>query len=192
MIDPIEKFNRWWDLAKVNSPLKQKNAICLSTINQSGYPSARFVDLKKASNEGFIFCSYLNAKKGYEISENPNVALTAWWDHCGFQIRVTGMAQLLSNSENDKYWSTRAHKAQLTTSVSNQSQLLDNEEGLIEKFLSLEKEFQGKKIPRPANWGGYQVNPISIEFLTFRESRLHLRELFELKENEWCQCLLQP
>lgn len=189
---PLEKFNCWWNTAKNNSPLKQKNAICLSTIDNSGYPNARFIDLKKADDKGFIFCSYLDSKKGHEINNNSNVALTAWWDHCGFQIRITGTARLLPDSENDKYWLTRTHAAQLTTSISNQSQLLDDEESLTKRFHILEKELQNKEIPRPKNWGVYQVTPISIEFLTFRENRLHLREFFELTENKWSQCLLQP
>ncbi|WP_257721302.1 pyridoxine/pyridoxamine 5'-phosphate oxidase [Piscirickettsia salmonis] len=192
MVDPIEKFNLWWNISKSDSPLKLKSAICLSTIDRLGRPSARFVDLKKADHNGFVFCSYLTSNKGHEISNNPNVALTAWWDHCGLQIRITGIANLLSVSENDKYWLTRARKAKITTSLSQQSQPLNDEQILIDQFHILEKKFHNEKVPRPKNWGGYQVKPTSIEFLTFKENRLHLREFFQLKETVWSRCLLQP
>ncbi|WP_223229869.1 pyridoxine 5'-phosphate oxidase C-terminal domain-containing protein [Pseudoalteromonas piscicida] len=47
-------------------------------------------------------------------------------------------------------------------------------------------------MPRPKNWGGYCINPISIEFLTFAKTRLHLRESFERNGGQWKKQWLQP
>ncbi|APS43776.1 hypothetical protein AVI51_11580 [Piscirickettsia salmonis] len=63
--------------------------------------------------------------------------------------------------------------------MSQQSQPLNDEQILIDQFHILEKKFHNEKVPRPKNWGGYQVKPTSIEFLTFKENRLHLREFFQ-------------
>ena len=192
MIDPIEKFKGWWALATENSPLKHKNAICVSTVDANSCPNARFVDLKSVNESGFIFCSYYDSDKGREISNNANVALTIWWDHVGYQVRVVGRASRILDQEADKHWKSRSADAQLTTSLSDQSKILSSSGYLQNKLESARSQLDGKPIPRPENWGGYIVAPNKIEFLTFREDRLHLRELFIWKSTEWDAQLLQP
>lgn len=55
-------------------------------------------------------------------------------------------------------------------------------------------ETTGGPVEKPARWGGYRVIPISIEFLTFRENRMHLREYYYRKDKltVWKKTLLQP
>jgi len=190
--NPIQQFNDWWNVAKSDSPLKQKSAVCISTINADGFPNGRFVDLKSADESGFVFCTDVNSAKGNEIRTNPKVALTVWWDHVGFQVRVIGTAKALSKSEAEKYWGRRSREAQLTTLASNQSQQLNNKGHLIEKLNKLKHEFKDRDIPKPKEWSGYLIQPVSIEFLNFKENRLHIRELFEHKDGEWVKGLLQP
>ena len=42
-------------------------------------------------------------------------------------------------------------------------------------------EFENKEIPRPKNWGGFLVKPISVEFWQGRPNRLHDRIRFQLQ-----------
>jgi pyridoxamine 5'-phosphate oxidase len=49
----------------------------------------------------------------------------------------------------------------------------------------IEKRFEGKDVPIPDFWGGYQCKPISFEFWQGRENRLHDRFLYKKKENSW-------
>ena len=70
--NPFELFNNWFDLAnetEVNDP----NAMTLSTI-LNNHPSSRVVLLKSHSEEGFVFYTNSNSKKGKSISENNNIA----------------------------------------------------------------------------------------------------------------------
>jgi len=192
MTDPIEKFKGWWNEALLSSPLKHKNAICVSTVDLDGCPNARFVDLKAVEEAGFTFCSYYDSAKGREISINSKVALTIWWDHVGYQVRVVGRAVKLSEHEADKHWNGRSAEAQLTTSVSEQSKILKSVEDLQKAVESARLKLGGNIIRRPENWGGYLVVPDKIEFLTFRDDRLHLREQFTRKPQAWVARLLQP
>lgn len=192
MESPIIKFKNWWQEALADSPLQQKSAVCVSTINENGFPTGRFVDLKAVSENGFVFCTYFDSAKGEHIAHNSKAAMTLWWDHVGYQIRVVGTAEVITAAEADGFWQTRSRSAQLTTTAFDQSERLDSEDGLEKRLQEVSSKLAGQTIPKPGNWGGYCINPVSIEFLTFRESRLHLRELFEHKGNVWIKQLLQP
>jgi pyridoxamine 5'-phosphate oxidase len=192
MENPFEKFNELWRSALLNSPLHQKSAACISTVDSNGYPSGRFVDLKAVNNLGFTFCTSLNSAKGQNIDENSKVALTLWWDHIGCQVRVVGIAQTIGEQESLNYWKTRSKEAQLTTIAFEQSQPLVNEEELKTRIEATTEQYINSDVPKPSEWGGYCIRPQSIEFLTFRESRLHLRELYTMNENVWIKSLLQP
>jgi pyridoxamine 5'-phosphate oxidase len=192
MENPLEKFNLWWTEALLTSPLKQKNAVCISTIDSNGYPAGRFVDLKEVNQEGFIFCTHLNSAKGQHINENSKVAMTLWWDHVGYQVRVVGVAHVLEEGEAVTYWKTRSKDAQLATAAFEQSQPLMSEHDLESRVEAISNQHINSDIPKPDTWGGYCVKPRSIEFLTFRESRLHLRELYTINEKVWSKTLLQP
>lgn len=190
MENPITKFNEWWALARQYSPLKQKNAVCVSTIRADGFPSGRFVDLKAMDENGFKFCTHFESNKGLEIARNPKVAMTVWWDHVGLQVRIVGIAEQISVEESIRYWLERSRDSQIATVVSKQSRELDS--GLEERIKVATREHEGRSIPKPDNWGGYAVKPVSIEFLTFKDSRLHLRELYRVEAGRWQMELLQP
>lgn len=192
MNTPISKFKSWWQEALVDSPLKQKSAVCVSTIDESGFPSGRFVDLKAVSDEGFVFCSYLDSAKGKHISNNPKIAITCWWDHVGYQVRVIGSAEEIEEVEADSFWETRTRSAQLTTTAFEQSAPLESESSLATRLRKVSVELEGQPVQKPENWGGYLVKPVSIEFLTFRETRLHFRELYDYTGGGWAKQLLQP
>lgn len=192
MDNPISKFKTWWQEALADSPLQQKSAVCVSTIDENGFPTGRFVDLKSVSDSGFVFCTYFDSAKGKHISRKPKTAMTIWWDHVGYQIRIVGLAQVITESEADCFWQSRSKSAQLITTAFEQSEEINSESDLISRLEAASTQFANRPVPRPKNWGGYCIKPKSVEFLTFRESRLHLRELFEFKNNGWVKQLLQP
>ena len=192
MNNPIEKFNDLWQQALLDSPLQQKSAVCVSTINAEGFPESRFVDLKQVDEQGFVFCTYYDSNKGQEISRNPKVSLSVWWDHIGQQVRVVGLAEQISEQAAIQFWQTRSRSAQLTTLSCEQSQPLSSESALVEQFDKTQQTFEGKEVTKPQNWGGYRIRPVSIEFLAFAESRLHIRTRFTKKNDVWTKMLLQP
>jgi pyridoxamine 5'-phosphate oxidase len=192
MDNPISKFERWWQEALADSPLQLKSAVCVSTIDENGFPAGRYVDLKSVSETGFVFCTYFDSAKGRHIARDPKIAMTVWWDHLGYQVRVVGSAEVISDAEADGFWQSRSRSAQLTTRAFEQSARLNSENDLSSRLEESSAQFAGQAVPRPNNWGGYRIKPVSIEFLTFRESRLHLRESFEAKGDAWVKQLLQP
>jgi pyridoxamine 5'-phosphate oxidase len=71
--DPIAQFTNWWDEA-VNSKIEEVNAMTLATVNNEGRPSARIVLLKGFDENGFVFFTNYQSKKGKELEENPHAA----------------------------------------------------------------------------------------------------------------------
>ncbi|HVY22869.1 MAG TPA: pyridoxamine 5'-phosphate oxidase [Steroidobacteraceae bacterium] len=192
MEDPISKFNQWWSIAKNESPLKQKNAVCVSTVKEDGFPSGRFVDLKAVDENGFKFCTHFDSNKGLEIARNPRVAMTIWWDHVGFQVRIIGLAAKIPVEESTRYWMERSRSARIVALTSMQSRELRSDSNLDDRIDAMTKLHEGHDIPKPENWGGYVVSPVSIEFLTFKDTRLHVRELFSRVNDQWSTKRIQP
>ena len=77
-INPLTLFKEWFEEAKkteVNDP----NAMNLATISSDGRPNSRIVLLKSYSNQGFVFYTNSNSKKGKALAKNSNVALNFHW-----------------------------------------------------------------------------------------------------------------
>ena len=57
----------------------------------------------------------------------------------------------------------------------------------------LVQEYEGREVPRPANWGGYRVVPHTIEFWQGRPNRLHDRLCYRrLDDGSWIIERLAP
>ena len=149
--------------------------------------------LKKYTYEGFIFYTNYKSEKGLAIENNPNVCLSFFWHKAERQVIIKGKAEKILENLSDGYFESRPRGSQLGAIVSNQSEVIPNREGLEKRLKELEREFQGKEIPRPKHWGGYLVRPVEIEFWQGRANRLHDRIRYALQEDyNWMIDRLSP
>ncbi len=179
--NPIDFFAKWFDEAMAAEVL-EPNAMTLATATKDGYPSARVVLLKGADKNGFSFYSNYLSRKGKELAKNPQGCLVFFWPELARQIRIEGKILKLSKEESEAYFASRPFASQIGAISSPQSQVIPNREVLDVAFTAFEQKFQGKKIPKPAHWGGYILAPIAIEFWQGRESRMHDRIKYALME----------
>lgn len=189
--DAIAQFDSWMQDA-ISFPLVEPNAMTLVTATSAGKPSARVVLLKSFDNEGFVFFTNYNSRKGEEIAHNPYACIVFDWHLMERQVRIEGTIEKVAEEESDTYFNSRPEGSKLGAWVSPQSTTIANREELEARKLELEKKFRHTPITRPPHWGGYVVKPTLIEFWQGRHNRLHDRLVYEYKNNQWHLHRLAP
>lgn len=189
--DPFEHFNRLMKEA-VENKIPEANAMSLATVDQKGIPSVRIVYLKDISSGGFVFYGNYNSHKGRDIEMNSSVCLNFYWPAIWQQVRVTGLAEKISEAESDAYFNTRPRLSQIGAWASHQSEELANYDHLALRVQEYEKQFDGQQVPRPAHWGGWRVMPTEIEFWFGLTGRLHERYIYQKTESGWKTLMRSP
>jgi pyridoxamine 5'-phosphate oxidase len=172
--DPLRQFLAWLNDA-IAVKCRQPNAMTLATCTRDGMPSARIMLLKGLDEDGFVFYSNYASAKGKTLAANPRAALLFFWPELERQVRVEGDVSRIPAAESDAYFQSRPPEAKLGTLASPQSRPVASRQTLEQNFEELHKRFPDAKVERPANWGGYRLNPWRFEFWQGRLYRLHDR-----------------
>ena len=181
---PVEMFRVWFEQVEGMHPF-ESTAMTLSTSNMDGKPSSRVVLLKEYDEDGFIFYTNYESRKGQEIEENPYGSLNFYWPSQERQVRIHGKLRKVSRERSEKYFHSRPPRSQISALASDQSGAIENRDYLKNKFDELEKQFKGKDIPLPENWGGYRLEHRRVEFWQGRSDRLHDRFVYMKHSTTW-------
>lgn len=190
--NPLEQFRDWFLEANEDPAVSEANAMALSTMEEDGCPRTRMVLLKAYTHEGFIFYTNYNSKKGKAIERDHKACLHFFWPSLERQVIIKADLEKVAENLSDGYFHSRPKGSQLGAAVSPQSQVVPGREFLEEKLQQLEKEYEKKEVPRPANWGGYIAKPYEIEFWQGRPNRLHDRIVYQLVDLDWKISRLAP
>ena len=189
--DPYKLFELWMSQAK-EIGLLDPTAMVLATVDTEGQPYQRIVLLKRFDKNGFVFFTNLESRKAKHLEGNNKVNLLFPWHNLERQVAITGKAKQLSTAEVLKYFVTRPKESQIAAWVSKQSNKLTARQALEIKFNEMKQKFADGDVPLPKFWGGYIVEPESIEFWQGGEHRLHDRFLFTKDSEEWIIDRLAP
>ena len=172
--NPMKQFQKWFDEAVAKISSGDVNAMVLATADKSGKPSSRTVLLKGVDERGFIFFTNYDSRKGRELAENPNAALTFYWQELERQVCVAGTVSKVPVAESEAYFKSRPRDSRLAAWASNQSDALPDRAALEKKWSEMAAKFPSD-IPLPPNWGGYALKPERLEFWQGRPGRMHDR-----------------
>jgi pyridoxamine 5'-phosphate oxidase len=124
---------------------------------------------------------------------DPYATLVFWWGALERQIRLRGRIEPVSDAEADAYFARRPRGHQLAAWVSPQSEPIPSRAWLEQRAAEVEREFEGREVPRPPYWTGYKLIPDAIEFWQGRRNRLHDRILFTRQpDGSWERVRLAP
>ena len=169
------------------------NAMNIASVDQMNQPSSRMVLLKKISDDGLVFYTNYNSRKGKEIKLNPKVAVNFWWRELKKQIRVEGFIEKASEEDSDDYFYSRPLKSRVSAIISNQSSKISSYEDLTNQIDNYLEQNDESSIKRPDNCGLYIVIPNAVEFWEERDNRTHERLKYILSEDQkWSSYLLSP
>ena len=201
MSNNISNYNNWLD-AWNDFYEKEKelveldpNAALVSSVDAEGNPNARVILIKDVSNKGFVFYTNYQSQKGKELFHNNKGHLT-WYSRAqGVSIRIQGEVQKIDASISDNYFASRDRNAQISASISKQSETVESREVLDAEFKKFADDYEGKEIPRPDHWGGVIILPEKVEVWKSRDdykTRLHDRIVFTLSNDQWIKSRLYP
>ena len=197
----ISNYNNWLD-AWNDFYEKEKelveldpNAALVSSVDAEGNPNARVILIKDVSNKGFVFYTNYQSQKGKELFHNNKGHLT-WYSRAqGVSIRIQGEVQKIDASISDNYFASRDRNAQISASISKQSETVESREVLDAEFKEFADNYEGKEIPRPDHWGGVIIQPEKVEVWKSRDdykTRLHDRIVFTFSNDQWTKSRLYP
>lgn len=188
---PWPLFTRWLYEA-VDAQLPEPNALILATACADGRPGIRTVLLKNFDEQGLVFFTNYQSRKGRELEANPRASALLLWKELERQIRVDGTVKKVTPAESDLYFQSRPFDARIGALASPQSEPIASRAVLEEAFTRLRAQYEGRDVPRPPHWGGFRLHAESIECWQGRPNRLHDRLLYTRNGPAWTRQRLAP
>jgi pyridoxamine 5'-phosphate oxidase len=184
-------FRRWYrEAERAGAP--QPNAMTLATSDAGGTPSARMVLFKGIDGGALLFFTNYESLKGRDLAANKRAALVFYWSATRHQVRVSGTVRRLSRAASLAYFHSRPRGAQLSALASRQSRVVASR-GVLERAVTDLDRRHPIDVPLPAEWGGYALRPVWMEFWENRADRLHDRLRYvRLRGDGWRAERLAP
>lgn len=188
--NPFLLFSEWFNLAK-NKVKFDHNAFVLSTSSLENQPSSRILLLKYFDEQGFVFFSNFESKKGKDLESNPKASILFFWPELEKQIRILGTVEKISQEDSYDYFKTRPYTSRIGAWASKQSSPLSSRFKLLRE-VALKMLQYPLDVPLPPYWGGYRLCPFEFEFWQGRPSRLHDRFQYTKNNGIWTVNRLYP
>ncbi len=174
---PIDQFESWFIEACAADP-DAPNALSLATASADGRPSVRTVLLKLYDEKGFVFFTNYASRKAKDLTENAFAAMLFPWTRQGRQVIASGPVTRIPTAESLKYFLSRSRGSQLGAWASAQSSIIGTRSQLESRLFEMKEKFSRGEVPLPSFWGGYRLEPETVEFWQGQADRLHDRFLY--------------
>ena len=192
--EPFAHFAALLETAKAVSRelLPEPTAFALGTVGHDGQPAVRILLLKGVDQNGFVFFTNYESRKGRELLAHPKAAMCFHWQPLERQVRVEGTVAPVSDDEADAYFASRPRGSQIGAWASLQSQAIPKPGDLEARVREVERRFEGVDVVRPPHWSGFRLTPHRFEFWHGKPSRLHERNVYTRSADGWTTAVLYP
>jgi pyridoxamine 5'-phosphate oxidase len=187
---PLQQFTTWLNQA-LEAEIPEPNAMTLATVSSTLRPSTRVVLIKGYDEQGIVWFTNYDSRKGRELAGNPFAALQFHWVELERVVRIEGRVEKISETESDTYYHSRPLGSRIGAWASPQSQTIASREWLQDELKNYADKFQ-QEPPRPPHWGGYRLVPDSWEFWQGGGARLHDRLKYTKQQDNWLMERLAP
>jgi len=189
--NPFTQFGNWYRehlLCGILIP----DTVSLGTSSSAGKVSVRTVLLKEFTENGFVFFTNYNSRKGKDLSQNNSAALLFYWPESGRQVRIEGTVIKISEDESESYFKSRPRESQLSAWASEQSSVIPDRQYLEKRYELFKNKFDNNPVKKPSHWGGYRLVAEWFEFWQEGEFRLHDRITYSKRNDIWIIARLAP
>lgn len=184
-LNPVEQFRSWFNQA-MEAEIAEPNAMTLATVDEKNRPWQRTVLLKAYDDRGFVFYTNYESRKAQHLANNPHASILFPWVSLERQVIINGKVEKISTAESLKYFVSRPFASRLGAWVSKQSSVVSSRSLLEAKLQEMKNKFKDGDVPLPSFWGGYRIEPESIEFWQGGAGRVHDRFMYSIKgDNQW-------
>lgn len=180
-----EQLQAWLDEA-TSAGLPEANAMVLATADADGHPSSRTVLCKGLSEAGVVFFTNYTSTKSHDLSATRYASVTFPWFAMQRQVHVRGTVDRVSDEETAAYWASRPRGSQLGAWASPQSRVVNARGTLDNALAKVNRQFADTdEVPVPPHWGGWLIQPETVEFWQGRRDRMHDRLRFSRNRDTW-------
>ena len=187
---PLEQFTLWLNQA-LAAEIPEPNAMTLATVASDLRPSTRIVLIKGYDEQGIVWFTNYDSRKGRELAGNPFAALQFHWVELERVVRIEGRVEKISEADSETYYHSRPLASRIGAWASPQSQSIGSREWLQHELKNYADKFQ-QEPPRPPHWGGYRLVPDDWEFWQGGGARLHDRLQYRKQQDQWVMKRLAP
>lgn len=188
--EPLRQFRIWFQQA-LDAKVPEPNAMTLATVGPDGRPSTRIVLIKDIEEQGLVWYTNYDSRKGRELAEHPFAALQFHWVELERVVRIEGRVERVDAAQSDAYFASRPLDSRLGAWASPQSQVISGRAVLVANAAKAAAQ-HGLNPSRPPHWGGFRLVPERWEFWQGRKSRLHDRLVYRLDGGQWVRERLAP
>ncbi|HAT8180490.1 TPA: pyridoxamine 5'-phosphate oxidase [Legionella pneumophila] len=166
----------------------------LSTTGKDSIPHGRVVAIREINEQGLLFFSQRGTRKVVEMTHNPMVSLTFWFELLEREVMIDGSVKILSESENRMYWDAYPPFAQIRfySYAPTSSQVISSKQAIENKRKKLRDQLQDKPLPMSEYYCGFRVIPTRMVFYTYRMDELSDVIEYSFIKNNWQKNLLSP
>ena len=127
---PLEQFTLWLNDA-LKAEIPEPNAMTLATVSSELRPSTRVVLIKGYDEQGIVWFTNYDSRKGRELAGNPFAALQFHWVELERVVRIEGRVEKISGMESDTYYHSRPLASRIGAWASPQSQTIASREWVL-------------------------------------------------------------